>query len=295
MTATSPAPAAPPVEPADTRAATPQGTRLWVLAAVTATLAFLVYGIALAGSQGAPLSGLPLWAFIAIALAGQQVSLVLQRRGGLAVSPGAVALALGLLYIQPGLVVLIIAASTLVTRLARTQLRAAMDTNITLLHVTVAGAVYSAFRFDDPFAWGTIAVAGSNATDAALEQADVELFGALANNVVAGLKYGHMDRSLAQLGELERKLAHQAYHDSLTGLANRALFLDLMQQALIRNMDREGVSSSSSSISITSRRSTKASVTQLATPCWSRSRSGYGAACEAPIRRRASAATSSPC
>ena len=50
----------------------------------------------------------------------------------------------------------------------------------------------------------------------ALEQADVELFGALANNVVAGPEYGHMDRSLAQLHELERKLA-ESETDGNTG------------------------------------------------------------------------------
>ncbi|MGI9657752.1 MAG: putative bifunctional diguanylate cyclase/phosphodiesterase, partial [Gaiellaceae bacterium] len=87
---------------------------------------------------------------------------------------------------------------------------------------------------------GTIAVAGSDVTDAALEAADVELFEALAANVGSALEYGQVERSLAQLGELERKLAHQAYHDSLTGLANRTLFLDLMERALMRNIGKDG-------------------------------------------------------
>ena len=87
---------------------------------------------------------------------------------------------------------------------------------------------------------GTIAVAGSDATDAALEAADVELFEALAAQVGSALEYGQVERSLAQLGELERKLAHQAYHDSLTGLANRTLFIDLMERALIRNVGQDG-------------------------------------------------------
>ena len=86
---------------------------------------------------------------------------------------------------------------------------------------------------------GAIAVAGPDTTDAALDAADLELFDALATHVGAALDYGQVERSLAQLGELERRLAHQAYHDPLTGLANRTLLLDLLQRALVRNIDSD--------------------------------------------------------
>ena len=33
-----------------------------------------------------------------------------------------------------------------------------------------------------------------------------------------------MERSIARLTELQEQLTHQAYHDSLTDLANRSLF-----------------------------------------------------------------------
>ncbi|WP_157488649.1 GGDEF domain-containing protein [Pseudofrankia sp. DC12] len=39
-------------------------------------------------------------------------------------------------------------------------------------------------------------------------------------------------RLLAETCERERELRHQAFHDPLTGLANRALFARRLQQAL---------------------------------------------------------------
>src|SRR5439155_21992035 len=48
-----------------------------------------------------------------------------------------------------------------------------------------------------------------------------------------------LEASLTDLRELNRVNEHQALHDSLTGLQNRALFLDRVSQA-IRSARREG-------------------------------------------------------
>ena len=39
---------------------------------------------------------------------------------------------------------------------------------------------------------------------------------------------------------LEQELAHQAFHDSLTGLANQSLFRDRVDHALARRGDGDG-------------------------------------------------------
>jgi diguanylate cyclase (GGDEF)-like protein len=45
--------------------------------------------------------------------------------------------------------------------------------------------------------------------------------------------------SLAQLHELEERLTHQAFHDPLTNLANRALFIEMLRRTLVRH-ERDG-------------------------------------------------------
>jgi diguanylate cyclase (GGDEF)-like protein len=69
---------------------------------------------------------------------------------------------------------------------------------------------------------------------------DLRLFEALANNVSVALENGRLEQSLSHLRELERKLTLLAFHDPLTGLANRSLFSDRVVEALAtaRSEDR---------------------------------------------------------
>ena len=51
------------------------------------------------------------------------------------------------------------------------------------------------------------------------------------------LENGHLEQSLAELSRLKEELRFQAYHDPLTGLANRTLFLDRVEARLGRSAD----------------------------------------------------------
>jgi diguanylate cyclase (GGDEF)-like protein len=70
---------------------------------------------------------------------------------------------------------------------------------------------------------------------------DLRLFGLLANHVAVALENGRLERSLAQLVDLERRLSHQALHDPLTGLGNRTLFHERVSTALGRRGRRSAV------------------------------------------------------
>jgi diguanylate cyclase (GGDEF)-like protein len=61
---------------------------------------------------------------------------------------------------------------------------------------------------------------------------DVKLLETLARHAGIALENGRLGESLTQLNELKEQLKHQAFHDSLTGLGNRALFLERVGAAL---------------------------------------------------------------
>ncbi|HKG56931.1 MAG TPA: EAL domain-containing protein, partial [Candidatus Limnocylindrales bacterium] len=61
---------------------------------------------------------------------------------------------------------------------------------------------------------------------------DLRLLEMIANQAAAALENGQLEQSLAELSRLKEQLRHQAYHDSLTGLPNRALFTERVDERL---------------------------------------------------------------
>jgi diguanylate cyclase (GGDEF)-like protein len=69
---------------------------------------------------------------------------------------------------------------------------------------------------------------------------ELRLFETLANQVSVALENGRLEHSLAQLKSLQQQLTHQAFHDSLTDLANRALFTEQVDRELARARAHDG-------------------------------------------------------
>lgn len=63
---------------------------------------------------------------------------------------------------------------------------------------------------------------------------DLRLLETLANQAAVALENGHLEQSLAELARLRDQLRYQAYHDPLTGLANRVLFSEAVEERLGR-------------------------------------------------------------
>jgi diguanylate cyclase (GGDEF)-like protein len=80
---------------------------------------------------------------------------------------------------------------------------------------------------------GTLMV-GSHLSARSFDQRDLQLFQTLAIQTSSTLENGRLEHSIARLTELQQQLSHQAFHDSLTDLANRALFSDRIEHALLR-------------------------------------------------------------
>jgi diguanylate cyclase (GGDEF)-like protein len=68
---------------------------------------------------------------------------------------------------------------------------------------------------------------------------DLRLLETLANHAAIALENGQLEQSLAELSRLKEQLRYQAYHDPLTGLANRSLFLDQVNERIAH--DRSGL------------------------------------------------------
>jgi diguanylate cyclase (GGDEF)-like protein len=67
---------------------------------------------------------------------------------------------------------------------------------------------------------------------------DLRLLETLANQAASALEHGHLEQSLAELSRLKEQLKYQAYHDSLTHLPNRSLFLERVTERLADRRSR---------------------------------------------------------
>jgi diguanylate cyclase (GGDEF)-like protein len=73
------------------------------------------------------------------------------------------------------------------------------------------------------------------------DEEDLRLFEMLAAHTGSTLENGRLEHSLRQLTDLQHKLRHQALHDPLTGMANRALFQSNVRDAVADGGGQVGV------------------------------------------------------
>jgi diguanylate cyclase (GGDEF)-like protein len=70
---------------------------------------------------------------------------------------------------------------------------------------------------------------------------DQRLLEVLANNASVALQYDRLEQAVIKLRSLQEQLHHQAYHDPLTDLPNRLLFMDQVKQQLAQRSGTAGV------------------------------------------------------
>jgi diguanylate cyclase (GGDEF)-like protein len=80
---------------------------------------------------------------------------------------------------------------------------------------------------------GTIMLANRFGVIRSFSGDDLKLFETLANNASVALQYDRLEQAVLQLRELQEQLHHQAFHDPLTELANRSLFINRVKEALV--------------------------------------------------------------
>jgi diguanylate cyclase (GGDEF)-like protein len=79
---------------------------------------------------------------------------------------------------------------------------------------------------------GTIMLANRYGVIRSFSDEDMKLFETLANNASVALQYDRLEQAVLQLRELQEQLHHQAFHDPLTDLANRSLFINQVKNAI---------------------------------------------------------------
>jgi diguanylate cyclase (GGDEF)-like protein len=75
----------------------------------------------------------------------------------------------------------------------------------------------------------------------AFTREDLRLFDTLAHHTGGSLAQDRLGRKVVDLNEIQRHLEHQAFHDPLTGLANRLLFMDRVGNAMQRRTGNAAV------------------------------------------------------
>jgi diguanylate cyclase (GGDEF)-like protein len=79
---------------------------------------------------------------------------------------------------------------------------------------------------------GSMTVANRLTEGTSFDADDLRLLETLANQAAVALENGQLEQSLAELSRLMEQLRYQAYHDPLTGLANRAMFAEQVERGL---------------------------------------------------------------
>jgi diguanylate cyclase (GGDEF)-like protein len=79
---------------------------------------------------------------------------------------------------------------------------------------------------------GTIMLANRVGLERSFGADDLRLLEALANNASVALQYDRLEQAVTKLRLLQEQLHHQAYHDPLTDLPNRTLFMERVRDEL---------------------------------------------------------------
>ncbi|HET6547698.1 MAG TPA: EAL domain-containing protein, partial [Solirubrobacter sp.] len=79
---------------------------------------------------------------------------------------------------------------------------------------------------------GTIMIANRFGLERGYSGEDQRLLEVLANNAAVALQYDRLEQAVIKLRSLQEQLHHQAYHDPLTDLPNRSLFMERVRDAL---------------------------------------------------------------
>jgi diguanylate cyclase (GGDEF)-like protein len=95
----------------------------------------------------------------------------------------------------------------------------------------LADGVVGVLRGDEGV-FGLLLVGGRLGDVTEFDGNDLVLFETFNNHAAVLLQNGRLEQSLAQVTELQEQLRHQAYHDTLTGLPNRALFTARVAEAV---------------------------------------------------------------